>query len=456
MGLLLRKTIKVGPVRVNFSNSGISYSAGIKGARISTGTKGTYVTIGSNGIYYRQKMGGTVNQSPTPILAGPLSTHSITSAHIDQLTDVDSKAFIDELNEKATKISLVTWFGLLPLALFILLLSINSFNSRDTVIQQGGSRAVATIESSVGANVRSGPDGDSKVLRAASYAEEFTLLDSTDKRWLKIQFHDSIGYVSKKLAQVGVSEVPREVKTDLHSNNPYFLWILGLGVIIFAILIYFLSLQDRKRLEMEIQYEMDDQMSIFYKTFASHFLSFNSSHRKWQYLHSQRNDDWKRNAGAGTLINRTPIAAVYVHKNPINYFKTNIEIPYIKLKNTELFFLPERLLIRRGDKFAAVFYKNLSLQNSTTRFIEDGGVAADAKIVDYTWRYVNKNGGPDKRFNNNNRIPICQYSLYTIRSNSGIYETICTSRIGAFDGCSVYLTQLSKLQAAMHNGAAIN
>ena len=65
-----------------------------------------------------------------------------------------------------------------------------------------------------------------------------------------------------------------------------------------------------------------------------------------------------------------------------------------------------------------------------TRFIEDGGAPGDAKVVGYTWRYVNKSGGPDRRFNNNVQIPICLYESILLTSNSGLQELFQASRTG--------------------------
>jgi len=59
MGWSFRKSIKFGPMRVNFSKSGVGVSAGVKGARISTGPRGTYLNVGRGGVSYRQKIGGT-------------------------------------------------------------------------------------------------------------------------------------------------------------------------------------------------------------------------------------------------------------------------------------------------------------------------------------------------------------------------------------------------------------
>lgn len=64
MGWYLRKSVKFGPVRVNFSKSGIGYSFGIKGARIGTGPRGPYVAGGRYGIYYRQSLKPPAHPAP--------------------------------------------------------------------------------------------------------------------------------------------------------------------------------------------------------------------------------------------------------------------------------------------------------------------------------------------------------------------------------------------------------
>ena len=50
MGLRFRKSINMGPVRVNFSKSGVGYSIGTKGVRITKkANKNTMTTIGIPG-----------------------------------------------------------------------------------------------------------------------------------------------------------------------------------------------------------------------------------------------------------------------------------------------------------------------------------------------------------------------------------------------------------------------
>lgn len=105
--------------------------------------------------------------------------------------------------------------------------------------------------------------------------------------------------------------------------------------------------------------------------------------------------------------------------------------------------------MKRGDTFAAVFYKNLRITGFTTRFIEDESVPHDARVIDQTWRYLNKRGGPDRRFNNNRQLPICAYSEYTLSSDTGIYEVITTSKQGGLDAFAGFLMQIGDLQSRM-------
>jgi len=43
------------------------------------------------------------------------------------------------------------------------------------------------------------------------------------------------------------------------------------------------------------------------------------------------------------------------------------------------------------------------------------------------WQYVNKNGGPDRRFRDNRQIPIARYGKVAFQSNSGLGAALVTS-----------------------------
>ncbi len=60
MGFFFRKSLRLGPARVNLSTSGLGISAGIRGARIGVGSHGPYVSAAKEGVYYRKHLGGAV------------------------------------------------------------------------------------------------------------------------------------------------------------------------------------------------------------------------------------------------------------------------------------------------------------------------------------------------------------------------------------------------------------
>src|SRR5262249_54596000 len=60
-----------------------------------------------------------------------------------------------------------------------------------------------------------------------------------------------------------------------------------------------------------------------------------------------------------------------------------------------------------------------------------GAAPSDAEIVGTTWRYVNKSGGPDRRFNGNSQLPICRYGELDFTSASGLNEKYECSQANA-------------------------
>jgi hypothetical protein len=64
MGFFLRKSINFGPLRFNFSKSGVGVSAGVKGARISKGPRGTYIHAGRGGFHYQQRLDSHKTETP--------------------------------------------------------------------------------------------------------------------------------------------------------------------------------------------------------------------------------------------------------------------------------------------------------------------------------------------------------------------------------------------------------
>ncbi|MBK9968424.1 MAG: DUF4236 domain-containing protein [Holophagales bacterium] len=187
-------------------------------------------------------------------------------------------------------------------------------------------------------------------------------------------------------------------------------------------------MQDRVRKTVVLFYDFDPDAERRFQSLHDAVHELKDVSALWIIESAADVHDWKRNAGAKRTIKRLTTRPKL--SRPPN-IKTNIDIPTLKSHAQSLHFMPDRLLVFEGSTCGAVAYDELSVEISPTRFIEDGSVPADAEIVDHTWRYPNRSGGPDARFNGNRKIPIALYDLVVLSSPSGLRAEYHVSRRGA-------------------------
>jgi hypothetical protein len=180
-----------------------------------------------------------------------------------------------------------------------------------------------------------------------------------------------------------------------------------------------------------IMYDFDSGTEEAVRSFCEWVTAVAASQRIWRIDAAGRVHDRKYHAGASTVISRSPAT---IREAPPPFVTTNVPIYYVTGAKTSLYFFPDRLLVYNGNHIGAVSYSSLNTQATVSRFIEDGSVPGDARVVDHTWRYVNKGGGPDRRFNNNRQLPICAYDELSLTTSSGLNEILQLSRSGVAEG----------------------
>jgi hypothetical protein len=75
--------------------------------------------------------------------------------------------------------------------------------------------------------------------------------------------------------------------------------------------------------------------------------------------------------------------------------------------------------------------------------------------VGKTWRFVNKKGGPDKRFNNNRELAVCLYSRVLFQSSSGLNELFHVSRQAIGSKQVAALRSMAKLRGELNQPASV-
>lgn len=201
------------------------------------------------------------------------------------------------------------------------------------------------------------------------------------------------------------------------------------------------SIKDNLRKTTVLFFELELEIETLYQKLHDTFSQISSCSSKWHVEAEGAIKDRKRNAGATSVIKRTLIS---LSKGNPPYIKTNVSVPYIPVGKQILYFFPDKVLVFESNRVGAVSYQNLDISVENTRFIEDGIVPIDAKVVDKTWKYVNKHGGPDKRFKDNRELPIALYEDIHFPSDTGLNERIEISKTGLGDEFAQSITSLAK------------
>ncbi|WP_274113590.1 hypothetical protein [Acidovorax benzenivorans] len=122
-----------------------------------------------------------------------------------------------------------------------------------------------------------------------------------------------------------------------------------------------------------------------------------------------------------------------------------MDVPVLTSGRTTLAFYPDRVLAFQGKSVGAISYASLNIESFPSRFIEHESVPRDATVVDHTWQFVNKKGGPDRRFKNNRQLPVCRYNRLHLSSGRGLNVRLLGSLDGGFNEFALAVQQFSRM-----------
>lgn len=198
--------------------------------------------------------------------------------------------------------------------------------------------------------------------------------------------------------------------------------ILGVALL-YSLYLYFF----RNTPHIEIEYDLDVKTSKHFSNLVEKFNAVNSASKIWEITGGEDVKDTKYSGGANRSVDRHKAESSY----SLPYFVSaqNFQVPSLQLHSAKLYFLPDRILLDESG-INEYQYSDLTLSLSQSRFHESESLPNDAKVIGKTWKYVNKKGGPDKRFNDNKEIPICQYERLHIYLGGNAYD-VMLSKIGA-------------------------
>lgn len=155
-----------------------------------------------------------------------------------------------------------------------------------------------------------------------------------------------------------------------------------------------------------------------------------ASEKLWRVAEASKVKNTKYSGGASTNLKRQKCKASSAAPFPFKLAAEDKVMAFTSHREKVIFF-PDKLVVIRGNKIGAQDYASIRLNKSRSRFVEDKKVPKDTTVLGHTWKYVNASGAPDKRFNNNKKIPVCDYGKLIIESDEGLNTVILYSNSNA-------------------------
>jgi hypothetical protein len=202
-------------------------------------------------------------------------------------------------------------------------------------------------------------------------------------------------------------------------------WLVALALVATIILAVAARHSDVLKGTAILNYSLESEAAQNFDKLQAPFRQLTACERIWHIDAAGHNTDTKRNAGATTSLKRTEIRPI-VSRPP--RVQCNLEVPILKAGHTTLYFFPDRLLVYDSGGVGAIAYTDLNIETQESRFVENGSVPGDSRQIAATWQFVNKKGGPDRRFSNNRQLPVMQYGAFGFSSASGLKTLFLCSR----------------------------
>lgn len=192
---------------------------------------------------------------------------------------------------------------------------------------------------------------------------------------------------------------------------------MNFSFILFLIVLLVFRARFMKFFKTKVDYSFDDFYEKFYNELSEWFEVVRENDKIWLVESEHMEDDKRHNFGSKTKIERKEIHIM--RKVPV-YLDMNI-VPYCFEVDKKMFYLlPDRILIDDSYTVSDIGFSELELEFGKRRYTEEKPLPQDAKVVDMVWHYQNNDGTPDRRFNDNSQIPVCEYFTVHCRTDMGL------------------------------------
>ncbi|MBM81238.1 MAG: hypothetical protein CMJ78_11690 [Planctomycetaceae bacterium] len=222
--------------------------------------------------------------------------------------------------------------------------------------------------------------------------------------------------------------------------------VIGIGVVIWAVLIVNSSLPtlaflfstilvvpgvafalvntwhlDRSRKDVHFTYNITGKGKVAFEALNVGLKQLDSSQQVLLNTGRRHFEDTRYTGGAASFPD---LKTVQLTRSRPPLLDLEFDVWHLRAFNKDLFFMPDHVLVYDGAQMGGISYAKLQVSSDreVTQARGSARVSSDSRVVGQTYRFVNNDGSPDKRFNNNTEIPLIEYGTLAL---SGAGLTIC-------------------------------
>lgn len=379
-----RKRIKIAPgVLINVSKRGISTSIGPRGASITMGKNGSYLNTGipGTGIYQRRKISGPTSVPQTSNFTNNMNTTNTSNnggGHTRWVIFFIALGIFNLIigglsQDKSTQQVFLVVGGI---CIFIgFTIAVASISSDDS----GISKKESNILSKARLVLESSSNGTEKEILSC-YINSKTLEQE------KATLEKIVAKLSKKAEKSDNAEIKEQL----------------------------LSYQDQLEIvnaKLNTSYfdadkDLSDEQIDAFKKVTQTYKSLSQSRKIWEVT-SEHASAERKSSAAYNIERKEVTFSLGGYLNIHSQF----EIPLLRDAFGNSYYIYPNFIIKTktAPNFTVEPISSSLFRYSSTRFIETEGVPADSQVIDRTWMYVNKNGGPDRRYSYNPERKVVGY-----------------------------------------------
>ena len=186
-----------------------------------------------------------------------------------------------------------------------------------------------------------------------------------------------------------------------------FLIIGGLGLLIKIIMLF---------TRVKIDFDVTEQGRILYDNMNDILIKLSKNKKVWAINE-----------------NKTMREEVKVSRKYPWFVSNKVNMHYIKLRNEKIYFTPGYLVVEKGSLAKGYSYNNIGITNTYDECREEGTKPSDSVVIGESYKFVTKEGYPDKRFSYNPKVPVCNYGCLFFDLPEKDYEFVYSNMNSGID-----------------------